>query len=119
MPRLPSNGDFAYTANGTSVFVPDLMIESHDDKQSYRAVVLRGSPYSVAVYDEKTAKFVGWTDIKDLGFRSVRQFMESGAYKPIAKFDAPLDIKPQSTPREFCGRCFRKTCHGCGGYSEA
>ena len=40
----------------------------------------------MAVYDTKQKKVVGWIDVTDMGFPSVRAFMDSGNYKRLPQF---------------------------------
>jgi len=64
----------------TSIFIPDAEIT--EDKASYFAVPLRGSGYTLAVYDREKDKIIGWVGVGRLGYQTVKDFMKSSKYHP-------------------------------------
>jgi hypothetical protein len=87
--RAPQ-GNWAWTGSGIEVFVPDVRINPKKDKASYFAVPMRGWSHTMAVYDTTTKKMVGWVDISDLGYDSVKAYVASPDFNrtPVAKFVA-------------------------------
>jgi len=72
-------GAWAHTA-AVPIFIPDKEITG--DKAQYFAVPLRGSGYTLAVYDEEKDKIIGWMKVETLGYKTVKEFMNSPSYHP-------------------------------------
>jgi hypothetical protein len=78
-------GTWGHTAT-IPIFIPDKEIIS--DRAPYFAVPLRGNSYVLAVYDKSKDKIIGWIKVGTLGYKTVKEFMNSPSYYPekIAQF---------------------------------
>jgi hypothetical protein len=68
---MSQRGDWAYRADGTSVYMPDHMIERHNAAYVYEP--LRGYGYILAVFLD--GKCIGSISTQTLGYASAKEWM--------------------------------------------
>ena len=69
-----SHKERAYLPDGREVTFPDVKIA--EDREEYTYEPLRSHGYVMAVYDGPKSRYIGWIDVTDLGFDSVKDYQK-------------------------------------------